>query len=126
MVPSRRQEWAETAAASFDDFLDYIASTPRGNPDLRATEVHDAVDALVQDYRHCRVRRRTHGVELRRYVTERETSIVFSVEEVGGTEVLFVRYVTHAHRRRLYPPDRDVQPFEQSSAVPNPRGEDTE
>lgn len=92
-----------------------------GNPDLRAEEVYAAVDALARDFRHCRVRRQVPGVDLRRFVTERETSIVFSVEEVEGAEVLFVRYVTHAHRRRLYPPQSDVHPLAQSRRVPNPR-----
>ena len=123
MAAPRRQEWADSAAESFDELLDYIASTPRGNPDLRAAEVHRAVDALTRDYKHCRVRRRVRGVELRRFVTKRETCIVFSVEEANGTEVFFVRYVTHAHRRRLYPPEREVKPFEQSRRVPNPRGD---
>lgn len=120
MTAPRRQEWAESAAESFDELLEYIASTPRGNPGLRAAEVFRAVDALTRDYKRCRVRRRVGDVALRRFVTKRETCIVFSIEEADGSEVLFVRYVTHAHRRRLYPRDREVKPFERSRRVPNP------
>lgn len=73
-----------------------------------------ALDSLARDWSECRVRRRVNGVELRRYVTRRGTSIVFSVEQVSGQGVVFVRYVTHARRRQLYPGHRDVQSYDET------------
>lgn len=110
--------WTPQAREGLDDLLTFIDSTPRGDVARRFADVRDAVAALPGTWELHRVRRRIRDIELRRLVTPRESAVVFSVEaQAPDVMLVVVRYVTHARRRRQFPPRRDVHPWRADGGV---------
>ena len=111
-------EWSPDAVDGLRDLLEYVAGTPRGDPEMRLREVLAAVAALPQTWAQYRVRRHVGPVAVRRLTTDHGSVVVFSHEDdpVDPEGVVFVRWVAHGHALEAEPPPWHVRP-----AVETPR-----